>query len=81
VLFYVYVSAMYCLLSCCPIIIVAVEGGNRALCVLTIVGKRTYDKSVERRFLGKRWCAGTHAYLTFHRNPRAKPCNVTSDAA
>ncbi len=31
VLFYVYVSAMYGLLSCCPIIITVVEGGNWAL--------------------------------------------------
>ena len=30
--------------------------------VLTIVGNRTSSKSVERRFLGKRWCARTRAY-------------------
>ena len=28
----------------------------------TIVGKRTYGKSVEQRVLDKLWCAGTRAY-------------------
>jgi hypothetical protein len=46
--------------------------------VLTLVGKRTSNKSVEQMFLGSVGVQDPIAYLTFRRNPRAKPCNVTS---
>ena len=47
--------------------------------VPALVGKRTSNKSVERRFLGSVGVRDPIAYLTFRHNPRAKPCNVTSE--
>ncbi len=46
--------------------------------VITLVGKRTSNKSVEQRFLGSVGVRDPIAYLTFCHNPRAKPCNMTS---